>query len=427
MLTAILITAYPCSKIAKFEGLTDAGYQADFMKILSVLSKSPFPAHDGGTLASTSLLRLLQKNGHELTAFVFSTAKHPFQAEHIPPELAAIDFIPVSLNTLPGISGGFLNLFTRNSYHLQRFYDAEVAFVLSEVIEDRPFDLILLDGLFSAPYLPLIRRETAAPVILRTHNIEHEIWKRYSDDTGNFIRKMYISLQARRLSREERSILCEVDAILAISERDARIIRTFTPKALPVETLPFAMDLSKYEWTEAMPAGQRIGHIGAMDWLPNREGMDWFKKEVWPRIRKEAPEAELLLAGRGMEASSQAENGVSELGEVDDARAFMRSLNVFAVPLFSGSGLRIKILEAMALGIPVVATSMAAEAIDAQNGREIMLADRAEDFADAVLGIGKNPLLAGRIRREARSLVERQYAAETLAPRLEKFLNKFNA
>ncbi len=397
------------------------------MKILSVLSKSPFPAHDGGTLASTSLLRLLQKNGHDLTAFVFSTVKHPFQAGSVPPDLATIDFIPVSLNTLPGISGGFLNLFSRNSYHLQRFYDAEVAFALGELIEDRPFDLILLDGLFSAPYVPLIRRETAAPIVLRTHNIEHEIWKRYSDDTGNFIRKMYIKLQARRLSREEKSILCEVDAILAISDRDARIIKTFTPKGLPVETLPFAMDLSDYEWTEQMQSGQTIGHIGAMDWLPNREGIEWFKKEVWPRIRREAPAAKLLLAGRGMEASSQPDNAVDELGEVDDARAFMRSLNVFTVPLFSGSGLRIKILEAMALGIPVVATSMAAEAIDAQNGREIMLADQADDFADAVLSISKNPALANSIRRAARSLVERQYAAETLAPRLEKFLNKFNA
>jgi len=397
------------------------------MKILSVLSKSPFPAHDGGTLASTSLLRLLQKNGHDLTVFVFSTDKHPFRAARIPPDLASIDFVPVSLNTLPDIRGGFLNLFSRNSYHLQRFYDADTAYTLGELIEDRPFDLILLDGLFSAPYLPLIRRETAAPIVLRTHNIEHEIWKRYSDDTASLIRRMYIRLQARRLSREEKSVLSEVDAILAISERDARIIRTFTPKDLPVEVLPFAMDMSEYEWTEQLKEGQKIGHIGAMDWLPNREGINWLKKEVWPRIREQAPKAELLLAGRGMAASGQTGAGIKELGEAEDARAFMRGLNVFVVPLFSGSGLRIKILEAMALGIPVVATAMAAEAIDARNGQEIMLADRAEDFADAVLRIGRDGSLAEQIRRQARLLVERQYAAQTLGLRLEKFLNKLNA
>lgn len=397
------------------------------MKILSVLSKSPFPTHDGGTLASTSLLRLIQKNGHDLTVFVFSTDKHPFRKAHIPPDLSSIDFIPVSLNTLPDVPGAFFNLFSRNSYYLQRFYNPNVAYTLGELIEDRPFDLILLDGLYSAPYVPLIRKETAAPIVLRTHNIEHEIWERYADDTTNFIRKGYIRLQTRRLSREEKNILSEVDAILAISERDARIINTFIPRGLPVETLPFAIDLGDYKWIEPMSLGQRIGHIGAMDWLPNREGIDWFRKEVWPRIREKEADAELLLAGRDMTASDKKEDGIKELGEVEDAQAFMRSLNVFVVPLFSGSGLRIKILEAMALGIPVVATSMAAEAIEAENGQEIILADRAEDFADAILRLAGNPPLAEQIRRQARQLVERHYAADTLAIRLDKFLNNFNA
>jgi len=128
-----------------------------------------------------------------------------------------------------------------------------------------------------------------------------------------------------------------------------------------------------------------------------------------------------------MTASDKKEDGIKELGEVEDAQAFMRSLNVFVVPLFSGSGLRIKILEAMALGIPVVATSMAAEAIEAKNGQEIILADRAEDFADAILRLAGNPPLAEQIRRQARQLVERHYAADTLAIRLDKFLNNFNA
>lgn len=356
-----------------------------------------------------------------------STPKHPFDAKKIPAHLKKhVQFHAIPINTSPSLPGAIANLWRSNSYHFQRFTDGEFMHSLSYFLANNQYDAILLDGLYAAPYLDLIRRMSHAPVILRTHNVEHEIWLRYAEELKNPLKRWYFRLQVERLAREEKDIATQMDGIIPISRLDEMFFRQHNLRAR-IATIPFALDLEKYPASStANQSTPTVAHIGAMDWLPNQEGIKWFLQEVWPLVTKEVPAARFYLAGRNMPhwMEQYSKPGVHLAGEVDNAIEFMEQHSIIVVPLFSGSGLRIKILEAMALGKPVVATTLAAEAIGAEYGKEIWLADEAPAFANHVKALLQSQEQRNTTGRFAREKVQAHFNMHTLTQQFAEYLKK---
>ncbi|MFM1744159.1 MAG: hypothetical protein RLZZ630_96, partial [Bacteroidota bacterium] len=261
---------------------------------------------------------------------------------------------------------------------------------------------------------------------LRAHNVEHAIWQGLASTVKNPLKQWYLKRLAEQLKREERRILSEVDGIIAITDDDARTIDSLISK-VPVFVSPTGILLENYKWNPD-PDPLIVAHIGAMDWQPNVEGIRWFLNEIWPKVYAVIPEARLKLAGKNMPDSlmqyDRAE--ISVQGFVSDAHEFLFEAGIVVIPLLNGSGMRIKLLESMALGKAVVSTGIGCEGIPVGNGGEIRIADTARDFADALIDLLRNYDLQSQMRVKARALVSARFDNKAIGAGTVRFIGRLS-
>jgi polysaccharide biosynthesis protein PslH len=260
-------------------------------------------------------------------------------------------------------------------------------------------------------YLDAIRMHSNAKVVLRAHNVEHLIWDRLAWAETSSIKKWYLTLLTKKLKRYELGVLNKFDAIVPITEDDAASFRWLGRISIPLHVSPTGLDIARYKPDTAVIEPLSVFHIGALDWMPNQQAVTWFLKEIWPIVITHIPAAKFYLAGRNMPEAFKnlKQAGVVIAGEVEDALAFMNSKSVMVIPLLSGSGMRIKIIEGMAMGKAIVSTSTGAEGIDYTDEENIIIADTASLFAAHVMAILSAPGTAASLGEEARKLAESKY------------------
>jgi glycosyltransferase involved in cell wall biosynthesis len=392
------------------------------MKILLLCKKFPFPLKDGESIAVHNLSRALCELGCEISLLAMNTSKHYYDlSAGIPPELSHYRQIrTVDLDNRIKLTAAFANLFSNKSYHVSRFHSVAYEQVLAEMLTEEDYDLIQLETLYLSPYVPLIRSKTDALVVMRSHNVEHEIWERLVKRSQPGIRRLYLRYLTGKLKAYEAASLNTYDLLAPITQRDLTIFRKLgchipavvTPIGLQVEDYP--ADFSN------LSAPPSLSFIGSLDWTPNIEGLDWFLSEVWPGLQLQFPDLPLHIAGRNTPASLLQRKLPNVLihGEVDSSVAFINAHNIMVVPLLSGSGMRAKILEGMALGKVVITTSLGLEGIDARNKQEVMVADDPAQFVQAIAYLLRKPSHIERIGRQAQEFVDRRYNNTAIARRL---------
>lgn len=400
------------------------------MKILQVAKKFPWPPKDGESIAINSMTRGYQQAGHEVVVLAMSTPKHSVASvskEELlpngrqafrPDEKALHEDRParsytIDVDTRIRILPALLNLFTRYPYNLERFFSQDFKEGLTQLIAEENFDLIQFEGLFLAPYLNTVRKVSTVPVVMRSHNVEYRIWERMAENESHPLKKSYFRLLSKRLERFERETLNAFSALLPISPVDEKTFKEMGA-TLPMCYMPVSLPMESYTACERHPVPLTIGYLGALDWLPNRDGVDWFLEQVWPQIRTRVPQARLRIAGRNAppEWLARSLDGVEFLGEIEDARRFLSEQSIVILPLRSGSGMRIKLIEALALGAPVVSTRQGAEGVAVQDGLHCRLADSPEAFRDALLQWLSDPKSAASSGREGRRWVQQHFDLE---------------
>ena len=396
------------------------------MKILVLSPKPPWPPNDGGAVAILRSVEGLAANSAEISLLSMRTEKHPAAGsasgrEHLSflktCETVEVDTRIRPLKILHNL------FFSTEPYDLVRFRSDDFSRVMCRTIRDGGFDLVHCEGTLFTWYLPVIRSETSAPVVLRAHNVEHRIREMMAEQTSGRMRRGYLRNLTGRLRIYETEAAKLFDAIVPISEPDLRWFRAVAPAGKPLllsETgAAFPGYISEQDETKF-----RVGFIGALNWQPNMRGLKWFTDHVWPVVCKALPAATLHIAGRGAPARRPAwlrGGNINWLGEVDDARQFMASVNVMIAPLFAGSGLRIKIIEAMSIGRPVVATPVAVNGIPAVHGRELFIADDISSFSSALLSLLNDPRLRKSTGEAAVALVKERYDNTARTAELLKF------
>lgn len=396
------------------------------MKILQVANKFPYPAKDGGSIATLSLSRSFAAQGHAVTVLAMNTSKHFTDISRVPEDLnAKIRLIGVPVNTDIRIVPLVRNfLFSRLPYNAERFVDTRFRNALEDLLKSESFDIIQLEGLYLAPYLEAIRKFSSARVVMRAHNIEHEIWERSIAGHAG-IRKLYIASLARRIRRMELEFLNKYDAVVPITERDHLVLQKLGCR-LPAHVVPMGVnpdelvpDFSRMEFPS-------VFHIGALDWMPNQEGLTWFLEKVWEKVLKHHPDLKFYLAGRNApdHFKSLTYPNVRYLGEVADAYDFIRSKTVMIVPILSGSGMRIKIIEGMALGKAIVTTSIGTEGIATTSGENLFVADDPDEFAQIVCNLVENREKCVAIGENARKFVTEYYDNDVITRSLILFYEK---
>ncbi len=394
------------------------------MRILQLCNKPPFPPLDGGSKAMHNLTRGLLAAGHQVKVLCISTPKQPFLPQAIPPDLAERTRMEgVFVDTSVNLVDAFTDLVTADNYNISRFFSPDMDIRLIRLLSEEEFDIVQLESLFMTPYIPTLRRYTRARIVLRSHNLEHVIQDRIAAGERNILKRPYRRYLAKQLEEYEMAVLDRLDGVAAISPADAHHFAGHGTRT-PITSIPFGVDPAEYPLRARRKSGPMgFFHLGSMDWLPNEEGVRWLLSEVWPAVVKARPEARLHLAGNKMPADLLAleMEGLEVKGRVKDAVKYMAARDVMVVPLFSAGGMRVKIIEGMALGKAIISTSIGAEGIDHSDGQDILIGDDAERFAAAMVGLMDDPARARAIGARARALVEAEYADAGIVRRLERF------
>lgn len=361
-----------------------------------------------------AMTRGLLSQGHEVKILTLATSKHPWQPERVDQRYREQTRIEaVRIDTAVNRVDAFANVLTGDSYNISRFHAPEFERVLTHTLQRQVFDMVFFESLFTAPYLPLVRRYCDGPLVLRAHNVEHRIWELLAAETEGLSKRLYLNHLAERLKSYEVNALHDFDAVLAISKDDKKHFESLGCTS-PVLTMPFGLDEAELPPATPGPV-EHVFHIGAMDWNPNVQGITWFLDHVWPTVLKELPEAQLKLAGRKFQDVQLYQRQNTEvLGEVERAWDLLAEPGIMVIPLLSGSGMRIKAVEAMAAGRPVVATSIGVEGIPGTDGTHFFVADDANSFAQRIIDLHTNASLATSMGRSARELVEASFANERL-------------
>ncbi|HKL02717.1 MAG TPA: glycosyltransferase family 4 protein [Cryomorphaceae bacterium] len=399
------------------------------MKILQLTHKPPFPVKDGGCLAINQFSDTLVSQGIDLHVFSISTPKHPFKKDAFPKGyIAKNHFQSVFVDTSVNVVDAFVNLITRDTYHVSRFFSPDVDMELHKLLASENFDVVLCESIFVAPYIGTIRKMTKARVVLRSHNLEFSIWHRLAKSHKMGVRKTYLKILTRQLRNYEVEILNQIDGLIAINPDELLHYQRLGYKGKSM-TFPFAINTAEYVPDPKPEEVNSIFHLGSMDWKPNVEGVQWFLREVWPKVRRSNKSLTLYLAGRRMpeELISLKADGVDVVGEVPDAQDFMKSKNIMIVPLKTGAGMRVKIIEALALKKPIVATPIGANGIAVRHGESAYIAHSARDFADCILKLAADPTSAVKMGEKGRKLIEDQYNQCLLSERLSAFFKEITA
>lgn len=382
-----------------------------------------YPALDGGSIASLNIAKGLSQVGNQITVLAMNTPKHSFDVNKIPTsEKQNINFHTINIDTSVKPIGAIVALLKNESYNISRFNSKEYKQKLIELLTKENFDIVQLEGLFLAPYINTIRKHSKAKIALRAHNVEYIIWERLATKEINPLKKFYLNILAKQLKRYEIEQLKKIDILLPITEIDANHFSKFGyQKSLLV--LPASFDENKYQPNNSKVEPKSLFFIGRMDWKPNAEGLWWFIKNVLHEVLKKYPELKFYIAGRNMSSDIKNLNSknIVAIGEVEDAIEFMISKSIMICPLFSGSGMRVKIIEAMALGKTIISTSIGAEGIPCKSEENILLADTANDFQKAILRCIEDTSLFGKIGENALSFAHRNYGNKETTDKLINF------
>jgi glycosyltransferase involved in cell wall biosynthesis len=382
-----------------------------------------------------SLTRGLLDMGHQVKVVSIHTDKHPFLPDQIELDYLAQTQLEVAYaDTELNVRDALSHLVTGESYHLSRFLVPEMERTVEDALRAQVYDVVLLESLFTTAYIPAIRRLSDADLVLRAHNVEHALWDEVAADMTSRPKRWLLNRFKSKLESEEVKVLAALDGVVTITRDDAAWFEVTLQNVHPtskcrVEVVPFGMDVDGTPHAAMNEAPTRALHLGAMDWAPNHQGVSWFVQDVWPLVRQALPEAQVALAGRNMgpEWTSDENAGVHVLGEVDDAAATYDTPSVVVVPLHAGSGMRIKIAEALAAGRPIVTTTKGMTGLPLEHEEHVMVADTPEHFAKALVELLSNGDKATAMGQRGRAWAQVNLQHRARAERLTAFLEELVA
>jgi glycosyltransferase involved in cell wall biosynthesis len=396
------------------------------MKILWVKAGGLLPLDTGGKIRSYHILRELSRR-HDVTFFT-TYAKHDNdvhgELDHVFAKVIRHRLRMPRLGGVGQIANYARDVVSGRPHQLLRYYSSEAASEMRRLLEIEKFDVVVCDFLAAAAMIPW---RFPIPKVLFTHNVEAIIWKRRGAVARNPFWKAICWREYRTTAVAERRYLNLADHVLTVSEKDRdSFAHTIEPSKLTV--IPTGVDLEYFQAGEQSEESNTLVFTGSMDWMPNQDGMFYFVKEILPRIRKRISNVSLLVVGRSpsrqLQELAKATENMEVTGRVEDIRPHVRRGAVYIVPLRVGGGTRLKIFEAMAMGKAVVSTSIGAEGLPIQHGRNIVIADSADEFASGVIEILQDPVRRRELGRAARQLVAQKYGWDAVGRHFESALKK---
>jgi sugar transferase (PEP-CTERM/EpsH1 system associated) len=395
-------------------------------RVLFLAHLLPYPLDGGAKIKSYyTLKRLASQYEVTLVAFVRSDEEKRYLANLRDLCAGGIETVIIPRSSL------------RNYVDAARFWLAPTPFIIGRDsigamkravrsrMAGRRFDAVHIDHLQMAQYV--LPRRSPVKLVLDHHNVESQIIERMSVTTSSKPQRMYATHEWPKLQRYELNVCRQVDRVLVVSNEDAMTLRKLAPDLHNITVVPIGVDGDYFQPQPHFPDPKTLLSIGTMYWPPNVDSMIWFYDTVYPQIKAEVPDVQLKIVGADpvekIVRLGREDKSVEVTGYVDDVRTTTADCAAFIVPLHSGSGMRVKILNAMSMALPVVSTTVGAEGIAATHNKNILVADTPDAFARACLKLLQDPARGTEIGEAARQLVEETYSWHAVG---EELLNIYD-
>jgi len=376
------------------------------MKILIISHKPVFPTLDGGSLATKKIFLDLKKEYKTVDIIALKAKKIKLSINKEKNKNQTLFTVNTSFNFLNLI----LSFLNKKSYQVNRFYNKKISEKIIKLINDKKYTHVFFEGVFPSVYMIDIQSKCNCKTIIRTHNVEHEIWSNLAKNTSNIFKKITYLFLKNQMKKWENFICSKCDFLFCISKND----QLYFTKKLGKKNgfLPVSFKLK----TREKPNNFSIFHLGSMDWKPNIEGVNWFLKKVWNHNLKKNKSLKLYLAGKNMPdfLKKQSTKSIIIEGVVENAENYMKKKSVMIVPLFSGSGIRIKILEGMSMGIPIISTKKGAQGIEYINKKNILICKNEFDFVESIQKLQNDKKLFTQISKEGKKLIKTHFSSEVV-------------
>ncbi len=381
------------------------------MRILWLKTELLHPVDKGGRIRTYQMLREIARE-HHITYLTLDDGEAApdalEQATAYAHDVVTIPFHPPKKSGAAFYSALAMNVLSSLPYAVARYQSTAMA---AEIQRRAPHaDLLVCD--FLTPAINM-RSDLAVPTVLFQHNVEAMIWERHAAVSKSVVRRKYMTEQWRRMAAFEQAACHRFDHVIAVSPQDADVMRT-QYGALRVSDVPTGVDTEFFTPADVeMRRPLELVFTGSMDWMPNDDAMLWFLDAIFPLVRAELPEVTVTIVGRSPSAQLQAQArnapGVEVTGRVPDVRPYLERASVFLVPIRIGGGTRLKIFEAMAMGLPVLSTTVGAEGLPLSDGSDVLLRDDARAYAAELVSLLRDDVRRRAIAEAGQRLVRERY------------------
>ena len=392
------------------------------MRVLFLTQIVPYPPDAGPKVKTWHVLRYLIQRGHEVTLVTFFRDEEAQYLDTLKERCAQVVAIPIRRSRRTDVVYWLKSHLTGRPFIVERDDLAPFRQAVQKIVAEKAIDVIHADQLTMAQFaLPPKRHVGRWPAtIFDAHNAVWTIIERLKDN-ARLPLKPVLALETKRVRRHEGQILRAFDHVLAVSEPDAQALVTAwqdsTPEAAlreKITVIPIAVDATALTPVERLRGSKNILTLGTLHYPPNADGIRWFANEVFPRIQQSQPEATLTIVGKNppadfLELAGRRPGTIRVTGYVPDLTPYMAESALMVVPVRAGGGIRVRILDAFARAMPVVTTTVGLEGIQAQPGRDVLVADGAADLAEAVIQLMQNEQLQGSLAQNGRRLAETKY------------------
>lgn len=383
------------------------------MKILVIAPFLPWPLDQGGKIRVFNLLKeRAERHDVTLACLTDGQATDPGPLAEICDEIITVPRPPQPAVDLLRF------LFSNQPFNILRYRSAAFAAALRDLNSRCQFDQIQIEFSMMWQYVRLF---PGAPTLLNAHNVEAEIVRQLGSACHNPLKRLLYRVEEQRLRREEVLAWRECTVCCAVSEPERAVIAAATGMTAKVRAVANGVDLGRFAYLPKTQGDGTVLLLGSMEYAPNLDAATWFIEEILPLLRDISAAVNIVVAGRGLDriAVSTASEMVQLQSDVADVRPYMCAADLLAVPLRMGAGTRIKILEAMASGLPIVTTSKGCEGLLVKDGEHLLIADTPAEFAQAIIRLLQDRRVALQLAANARNLVEGKYGWETVATAME--------
>lgn len=387
------------------------------MRILFLSQVLPYPLDAGPKMRSYYVLRHLVQN-HDVTLVTFvRDSDRPEYISHLAEFCHAVHTVPMQRSKVR--DGKFLlqSLVNQKPFLITRDYVPAMIDTLQQLTRSKTFDVIHADQLWMAQYaLAAKAMQPSVKLIIDKHNAVHHVPHRLANEEKNILKRLFLAREAQLMTKFEPETCQKFDYSVWVTDIDRQAVLPQSAKLNGHSSsmvIPICANPGQVAPVEHTPNGRRITFLGGLHWPPNAQGILWFAEHVFPKVQAQIPDATLTVIGKNPPAGLTGQ-GIEATGYVVDPMPYLAETAAFIVPLHAGGGMRVKILDAWSWGLPIISTTIGAEGIDIEPGSDILIADTAEDFAQAVITVLNDQTLSRQLSQNGRQTVLKKYNWQTV-------------